>query len=398
MSKREHGVVLTYVNDLEQLADCVRRGGYDTVKVVTGWGVEGGWTPENKARVLEMVPNVIVRTVAGDPSYAGGAQEFPEPERVREEIAPWYAIKPDISIEIGNEPNINDPADEWIWKYRYYLASSVKLCRQQFPRARLIAGGLILRNARRFCQIAHDAMDDCDMIGMHVYEYFGFEAAHQPSATRDLPEAITLYNDFFQHKPWYITEYGINDTSEVDSAEKGKRYACMVHLQESHPRLPGNIKGAVYYHLGVRGDLHPEYHIYPAGDESYGLVVAHSSAEERALVVEEGPAAEMIPQLITMIATLSEREHELNKQRAAARSGGSAFSEEHLLELHQVQSLRATLEAALACAEDNCTVALGYVDSAVSQIDAWCERQEQIEYPDLDDMDALDDGEDEDDD
>ncbi|NTV65972.1 MAG: hypothetical protein HGA65_20895, partial [Oscillochloris sp.] len=70
MAARQRGVVLTYVDKLDTLEDCLRLGGYDTVKVVTGWGLASGWNPEARKRVLNMVPNVIVRTVSGDPSYA----------------------------------------------------------------------------------------------------------------------------------------------------------------------------------------------------------------------------------------------------------------------------------------------------------------------------------------
>ena len=39
MSIRQHGIILTYAENLDQLDDCMRRGSYDTVKVVTGWGL-----------------------------------------------------------------------------------------------------------------------------------------------------------------------------------------------------------------------------------------------------------------------------------------------------------------------------------------------------------------------
>src|SRR5262245_32965686 len=101
MASRQNGVILTYVDNLAQLEDCVRRGQYDTVKVVTGWGLASGWTDEARARVLSMVPNVIVRTVSGD-------NNFPDANEIEREIVPWYTLKPSIMIELGNEPN-NSP-------------------------------------------------------------------------------------------------------------------------------------------------------------------------------------------------------------------------------------------------------------------------------------------------
>src|SRR4051812_20130974 len=104
MTMRQHGVVVTHVYNLGQLADCLNRGGYDTIKVVTGWGMDAGWNTENMRQLLHMAPNVIVRTVAGDPSYDHHNPDFqlPDANRVRSELAPWYAIRPDIMFEIGN--------------------------------------------------------------------------------------------------------------------------------------------------------------------------------------------------------------------------------------------------------------------------------------------------------
>src|SRR6185436_8535985 len=70
-------------------------------------------------------------------------------------------------------------------------------------------------------------------------------------------------------KPWYITEYGINDSKDVPTAEKGRRYSGLIHFNESTPPLPSNVAGAVYYHLNVNGDFHMQYHIYPDGDAAY---------------------------------------------------------------------------------------------------------------------------------
>lgn len=388
MIRRENGVVLTYVNNLDELEDCIRRGGYDAVKVITGWGVDqGGWSSANKTRLVNMVPRVVVRTVAGDPSTGeAGTNDFPDPDKVQQEIAEWYAIRPDIYIEIGNEPNITRTDDDFFWKYRYFLASAVQRCRQVFPKARLIAPAPIIGeqyNPRRFCEINRDAMNDCDFIGMHVYEYYGFHASQQLATTNQLKDSVEIYQEFFGKKPWYITEYGINDSGQVTVIDKGQRYGNMVHFNLSHPQLPGNVKGALYYHIGMKGDLHPEYHIYPNGDEAYcrvrdevespsfgvsfGAVSGATSTETFVGMVDS-----FVPQIAEMIAALVEWEHQVVAERA--ESSNNADRDMMLFDyvgVQRAQALRAVLEVALNCVDDKSALAQQLMRSALGQIDAW---------------------------
>jgi hypothetical protein len=290
---KQSGVILTYVDDLKVLEDCIRIGGYNAVKVVTGWGLSTGWNAETRKRVLGMVPNVIVRTVSGDPSYArpvnplnepnkagaGAAYwdyDFPDPNRVEQEIAEWYAIKPDIMIELGNEPNVYNTDDEFIWRWSYFLDEAIKKCRQVFPQAKIISPGFMMDprgKISRFYEIAKDTLAKCDYIGVHFYEYFAFKPDQAPATKGELREAIELHQKFFPNKQWYITEFGINDSQQVQRQHKGERYAKMLFANESWPILPPNIVGAVYYHLAMKGDIHPEYHIFPEGDQSYQNVV-----------------------------------------------------------------------------------------------------------------------------
>jgi hypothetical protein len=395
MIRRENGVVLTFVNNLDQLEDCVRRGGYDTVKVITGWGVdEGGWSAANKTRVLNMVPNVIVRTVAGDPSTGTpGTNDYLKVEQVEQELTEWYRIKPDIIIELGNEPNIKNTDDDFFWKYRYFLAASVAHCRSKFPKVRLISPAPIIGpnyNHRRFWEINRDAMSDCDFIGIHAYEYYGFHASHQLAATNQLKEAIEICQQLFNHRPWYITEYGVNDSKQVTVEEKGRRYAQMVHHHMSHPPLPGNVKGAVYYHIGMKGDLHPEYHLYPDGDSAYRQVRDGGDAAQsfalsfEPMTVSTAPIETVssivepfLPQISEMIAALVEWEHEAVVKRAEdMRDSLKNTSPIDYIELHRVQALRAVLEVALNCMRDDSTLAQQLMMGAMSQITAWNEQVE----------------------
>jgi hypothetical protein len=389
MGRREHGVVLTYVNDLGILEDCVRRGGYDTVKVITGWGVDGGWSQQNKQRVLAMAPNIIVRSVTGDPSYADGSQAFPDPNHLEQEMQEWYALKPDIRIEIGNEPNIKQTDEEFFWKYRYHVGACVERCRQAFPKARLISPAPIIGpqyQARRFWEVNQDVMQDCDFIGIHFYEYYGFHASQQLATTSQLKEAIEICSALFPKKSWYVTEYGINDSKDVSVIEKGRRYASTIHFNECHPSLPTNVKGAVYYHLGVKGDLHPEYHIYPSGDESYchrrdaggegqvsfGLPIEMGTTA----TTDEAIFGPLVPRLAEMIAKLAEEENEATSKRAEKLAAGSTDTLDYV-ELRRVQALRATLEVALACAQGRTEDAAMGTHVAMSQVQVWGEEQAQ---------------------
>jgi hypothetical protein len=279
---RQHGVVLTYVEHLDQLQDCVRRGGYDTVKIVTGWGVDskgGGWSPANMQRVLQMTPHIIIRTVAGDPSAGGGGiNDFPDPDVVEREIRPWYAIRPDIMIEIGNEPNARwNSDDKFIWKWRYFIDAAIERCRKVFPLATLMVGGLMYgkNQPERFLEILQEPMAKCDCIAIHAYEFYAF-APGAPAYTRQLQEALTLCERFFPGRDIYLTEYGINDRTITSNAERGQRYASLLHTEQY---LPTTVRGATYYHLALQGDADMQaYQIYPQGDEGYKALFASIGA------------------------------------------------------------------------------------------------------------------------
>lgn len=280
MARRQHGVVVTHVDHLGQLADCLKQGEYDTVKVVTGWGIQGGWTPESRSQLLHMAPHVIVRTVAGDPSAVKRGHrdpKFPKQDLVASDVAPWYDIRQDIMVEIGNEPNvIVDPSEQFIWEYKFFLSEAIDRCRKEFPQAELISPGLISnpdRQFERFHAIAADAFQRCNYIGLHFYEHVGFATKQQRPTTNELRLAIRVARQFYGHMLWYVTEYGVNhpDTlSPAEKAEKGRRYAGMSHYGESGPALPDNVTGLTYYHLNTLRDIDPQYHIFPEGDAAFG--------------------------------------------------------------------------------------------------------------------------------
>lgn len=268
-----HGPILTSCYTLDQVADCIKRGGYNALKVVTGWGAPGdGWNAERMTRVARMVERLVVRTVAGDPSYNNGSHAFPLAQQVVQEIAPWYRVRADILIEIGNEPNLPGWSEDSCWDYRWHLQEAITQCRAQFPKAKLISPAPMLAantNPRRWIEIAADQLHRCDYIGIHVYEFDAWLREEQrKGSTAQLETMRQLYTPRFFDKPWLMTEYGINDV-ETAPIVKGRRAAAMVRRQRSTPVLPTQVQGALYYHFCATGDHQPEYHLWPLGDDGY---------------------------------------------------------------------------------------------------------------------------------
>jgi hypothetical protein len=275
MTKRQHGVVVTHIEHLDQLAECLSRGEYDTVKVVTKFGIDGGWNAENRSRLLRMVPHVIVRTAYGDPSFNNHDFDFrfPFDNQVKDELQEWYDIRQDILFEIGNEPNIDTPDDDFIAAYLFHLNRAIDRCRDKFPEAKLISPALITdlnKRFERFHELAANTFRRCDLIGLHFYEHFGFAKGQQPATTFQLRDVLRLAQRFYGDKEWYVTEYGINDENQVSKGEKGRRYAGLTFFGESDPALPNNVVGLTYYHLNMNSKSDRQYHIFPEGDQMFG--------------------------------------------------------------------------------------------------------------------------------
>lgn len=272
------GPILTNA-PLDTLADCMRRGGYTALKVVTGWGVPGGWTDGAIRRAVGMAPDVIVRTVMGDPSYGGNINRshwFLQPEAVLREVDPWLRVRGDLLVELGNEPNVIDSgpdSDGIIWVYRWFLNETITALRARYPRVRLISPAPIMDVARRpdrWFAILADSIRRCDYVGLHAYEHTNWMGA--PPTTGDLGRCIAAAQQLAPGRPWLLTEYGINGSTLTD-AEKGARYAALRFQAESRPTLPSNIAGALYYHLDTSANpLQPQYVIYPSGDEAFRRV------------------------------------------------------------------------------------------------------------------------------
>lgn len=268
-----HGLILTNASSVDQLDAAVAMSRATALKVVTGWGLDGGWSNAARARVARLAPNLIVRTVAGDPSYANGAQSLPLAERIIDEVAPWYYLSgrtPALHIELGNEPNI-DPAtpDEAIWLYRWHLARAIAACRARLPHAKLIAPALLLDGAdqhrqSRWLAICGDVFAQCDAVGVHVYEHDAFAAAERRHGTTgQVAEAARLYARFPRR---IVTEYGINDPA-TPIATRARR--CAAFARANALRADGYL----LYHLCADGAVGSNYHLTPDALRLYGAQV-----------------------------------------------------------------------------------------------------------------------------
>lgn len=221
---------------------------YNAIKVITSWGMP--WNDLTRAQVLATVPNAIVRTTAGDPSNKS-ASVYLLPDVVVEELRPWVAIKPDVMIELGNEPNIKD-VDPWI--YRWWLKESIIRCRREFPAAHIISPALIHNDSvTTWLDIMADVMAMADSIGIHVYEHYGFIGTF-PAKTNQFALLDKAHHAKFPAKPFILTEFGINDPPTPKKV-KHRRYYEFVQS------LPPRYLGGLYYHINEANDIDPQYHL-----------------------------------------------------------------------------------------------------------------------------------------
>lgn len=243
------GVCLTNTKDFLTFRASVRKNNLDTVKVISAFGFPVSWNQQTRAQILALTPNTIVRSVTGDPSYMQSWKMtrdfvYPDWKRLYKEIFPWYDIKPDILIEIGNEPNLDDSIDPYI--YRYYLLDCIHHCREHFPLARIITPGLQQNGLEQqwfqIFSLDNEKVEplDADYTGIHVYGH------------DDVPFTNTRIQQSIQWakqlgKPLFCTELGIN-TPRATRLERYRYFASASSID------------AVYYHYNAARDIDPQYH------------------------------------------------------------------------------------------------------------------------------------------
>jgi hypothetical protein len=287
----------------------MRRGQYNAQKVITAWGPQGSWTDATRAQVVKSIivgnypPKTIVRTLAGDGQFGRGYADnpkdislFPIPDKIEEEIRPWYALDPKIYIEIGNEPNNEEApgkppgwwnyynsgdtvkvknAEDYVWEWKYWFSQSLQRIRAVFPAAKVISPGLGKEGADIWHKICQDAFSQADFIGFHQ---FGGESFNEGWGQSIIP----ILQRYYPTKNWFCTEYGLHSQAPwIPQRRKGTMYAELVHFNVSDPVWPSNVKGAVYFHLDTRPlntAIEPAYVIYGnlssdgsrgGGDEAY---------------------------------------------------------------------------------------------------------------------------------
>ena len=222
------GLVLTSANNLTELLGSMRANRIPLLKIVTGWGVH--WNSDAINQICSM-PSLLVRTVSGDGKPL-------HPQTVLDEIAPFYAVRPQIQIELGNEPNSTDASDDAAWLFRWWFIETVKAVRERYPLARIVSPGLIENRQETWWRINQDAFSMADSIGFHAYAFFDFTSTD----TGQLQRALQLLGAIFPHKPWLGTELGINDMATPPST-KATRYGTL------HRKLPSQVAAAVWYHF-----------------------------------------------------------------------------------------------------------------------------------------------------
>lgn len=244
------GVILTNTLTVRgQFYSFVRSLRCDAVKVVTHWGAPGGWNDRDRARIVGMTPHTIVRTVNGDPSYRAGALRWPDPALILAEVAPWLDIQPHISIEVGNEPNVQPGwNDDTAWAYRYWLEQTLVALRQAAPHATLIGPGPSFGHpdAVRYLEICADVLRGYDAVAAHIY---GHQSLQEPGVA----DVIQSYDRLFDRTiPRIVTELGIREQRGAARLAAYRAFAA---------RLAGPWRGAYAYHYCADGAVNPEYHL-----------------------------------------------------------------------------------------------------------------------------------------
>lgn len=250
-----YGPVITSISDMTQLMCQQRKGNYELVKVVTGWGKEGGWSQDDQRKIFRWFTHVIIRTTCGDPSNPR-TNRLPQFKDVIQEIVSWVAAMGEgntLYIEIGNEPNIlHDTA--YYFDFAYHVKDSALRLRSRYPQLKLIAPGLSfdplhLSWAKDYMTIGVEAASYCDFQAIHAYESSSFFTPQ----TRQLETAIALYP---LNTPFVLSEFGIHDR-KIPQRDRELEYRRLCHT------LGDQFVAASYYHISTKANNEEQkmYHV-----------------------------------------------------------------------------------------------------------------------------------------
>jgi hypothetical protein len=260
-----YGVVLTNTDLLSSYIARLKRHNFTLAKVITKWGLGRQWNSGDIHTLTKNMPVTIVRTVNGDPSYSDPmnySEWYLHPEKTLEEVTPWLQVKPDMLIELGNEPDVvwdsaREVDEQSIWVYRYFLLEAIDAIKEQFPHAKFIAPSPRITKFDtwyRWVEIMHDALAKCDYLSAHIYGYHNLTLDNRDKA--DFYHIQPLYDHLFPRKPVIITECGIHDATQ-SAAQKLTKY------NEFYLKLPEHWKGMAIYHYNYARDIDPEYAVLP---------------------------------------------------------------------------------------------------------------------------------------
>jgi murein DD-endopeptidase MepM/ murein hydrolase activator NlpD len=135
----------------------------------------------------------------------------------------------DIYIELHNEPNLRDEGWQYQWangaQFSNWLLPVIADFRKTFPTARIVFPGLspggdvggIRYDNIRFVQEAAQAVNACDVLGVHAY----WQKDHWPMSLA--LGQVDAYRRLFPDKPIAVTEAS-NNRATVTQQRKGEEY------------------------------------------------------------------------------------------------------------------------------------------------------------------------------
>jgi hypothetical protein len=254
---RAHGPLLTY--GYHTWLQAIANQGANLAKVVTTWGLDGGWAPNPDFvwTACGATEWLIVRTLTGDTGrYIYDHEAVAEIRSTR-----FYEFKAAqrganrCIIELGNEPNAGglDP-----WSYGWLLSVTIDRVRAEFPGA-LICGTALSPNKGASPGAATDpdawynnpnfqaAIRKCDFVGVHFYSNANDGNFRNQGSVNELNyfETFERTSRIWPGKPVIATEYSIRTTA-LSPYQKGYKYADLIHFDS---RVGGNLWGATYYHV-----------------------------------------------------------------------------------------------------------------------------------------------------
>jgi len=236
------GLLLTHAPDLAWLQQQLALADAAILKIVTGWGLADGWTNAARAAAARLAPILVVRTVSGDPSVAGGMHAQLAPSRVLEEVRPWWEARDPARsfwVEVGNEPLLSpEPSEQAAWNYQWGLDRSISQLRAAFPGVQIIGPAHMLNHPvalgehsdgqRRWTAISASALRRCDALATHAY------------TAEQLRRGVAMLRELVSPtRPIWGTELGLNVA--LDDAARGRALAGLLASTE--------LAAGIFYHL-----------------------------------------------------------------------------------------------------------------------------------------------------